>query len=117
MNETKELNEIKRCIPFIGKTPDIVDGFMEGDLINLLILLAKYKYNNEFEYTCKCISETEYESFKTTNNYMLEKIEYHKKLCKKYKKEHLKLYYEYEGIIDDWHIEILKKYNSIRISS
>jgi hypothetical protein len=107
MDKPKELNEIKRCIPLIGKTPDIVDGFMEGDVINLLILLAKYKYNNEFEYTCKCISETEYESFKTANNYMLEMIKYHKELCKKKPK----LYYEYEGIFDDWHIEILKKYN------
>jgi hypothetical protein len=83
MDEPKELNEIKRCIPLIGKTPDIVDGFMEGDVINLLILLAKYKYNNEFEYTCKCISETEYESFTIANNYMLGMIEYHKELCKK----------------------------------
>lgn len=107
MDEPKELNEIKRCIPLIGKTPDIVDGFMEGDVINLLILLAKYKYNNEFEYTCKCISETEYESFTIANNYMLGMIEYHKELCKKKPK----LHYEYEGIFDDWHIEILKKYN------
>jgi hypothetical protein len=111
MNETKELNEIKRCIPLIGKTPDIVEGFMEGDVINLLILLAKYKYNDEFEYTCKCISETEYESFKTSNNYMLKDIKYHKELCKKYKKEHQKSHYKYDGIFDDWHIEILRKYD------
>ena len=42
---------------------------------------------------------------------MLEMIEYHKKICKKYKKEHQHLYYKYEGIFDNWHVEILKKYN------
>ena len=73
LDETEELNELNRAIPLIGKTPDIVNGYMESNVIDLLILLAKYKYKKKFEYACKCISETPYTSF-NVNFYMLQYI-------------------------------------------
>ena len=91
----KELDVINRCIPLIGKTPDIVDGYLEGDIIELLTLLAKYKYKHEFEYTCKSISETNCATFREINNYMLTKITNEQYLC---------------SIFDDWYIDILTKY-------
>jgi hypothetical protein len=92
-----EINEIERIIPLIGLYPSIIDGYMEGDIIEMLILLAKYQYNTEFEYMCKCISETTLETFRQANNYMLECI-YNDKNNK------------FINIFNEHHILILTKY-------
>ena len=98
-DETEELNELNRVIPLIGKTPDIVDGYMESHVIDLLVLLAKYKYKKKFEYTCKCISETPYTTY-NVNFYMLQYINDQKK-----RKDD-----RFLNIFDDFRIETLIKY-------
>jgi hypothetical protein len=101
MCEIEELREIKRIIPLIGKTSSVVDGYMEGDIIELLILLAKYKYNDIFEYVCKCISESPLPTFKDANKYMLFYINDEKSRGQ---------YNRFINVFDDYHIQILTKY-------
>ena len=76
MEEMKEIEEIERCMPLIGNTPDIIDGYLEGDIISFMELLVKYDKKNEFEKICECITKTEIESFREINNYLLSKIVY-----------------------------------------
>lgn len=94
--EYKDIQEIIRVIPLIGKTPDIINGFMEGDVINIVELFAKYNFNYYFEVLCKCINESSLESFKSINSYILEKIESNDKY--------------YLSIYKKYHINILTKY-------
>jgi hypothetical protein len=98
-----ELEEIKRCIPFTGKRFEGIDA------IDLLILLAKHKVNNDFEYACKCISESDNETFRRANQYMLEYIDD----CRRKKQKCVNCHSGHSGHSDeftDWHISTLKKY-------
>ncbi len=104
-DEYKELLEVIAKIPLIGKTPDIINGFLEGDVISYVILLAKYKCDKHFEYICKCISETGYESFREINKYMLDLIaDIRAQQSKRPNKKLDDNYYT------DYHIDILTKY-------
>jgi hypothetical protein len=44
---------------------------MEGDIINLLFLLVKYKYENYFEKLCESIHKTSLLSFRSINSYVI----------------------------------------------
>lgn len=90
--EMEDIKEIIRVMPLIGKTPDIIDGYMEGDIINIIELLAKHNFNYYFEYICKCISESTLQSYRNINSYILSKnnnenlfTKYHIKILTKYK--------------------------------
>ena len=104
--EHEESKELINVISKIGKTPDIIDGYLEGDVIRVIKLLAKYN-RNEFEHICKCISETTLFTFRTCNNYLLGHIKHLQYKCKTNnpKDDTIK-----NLIYDDFHISILEKY-------
>lgn len=94
--EYEDIKEIIRVIPLIGKTPDIIDGYMEGHIIDVIVLLAKYNFNYYFEYTCKCINESSLESFKSINSYLLEKISEDNFSNKYFNKYHIDILTKYK---------------------
>ena len=103
MTKQNELEEIKKFMSIIQETLDVTYYGLEGDSINILILLAKHKQNKEFAFTCKCISETPTpnENYKDIIKYMLSKINNAKKERRN----------EFVNIFDTYHIDILTKYN------
>ena len=106
MTETNELKELEKINEFISlkktiTTPDIlIDIGLEADIIDLLILLAKHKYNDDFEYLCVCISKISLKSFRDSNNYMLSYIDNEKKESIKKRGKHN----IFDGIFDEWYI-------------
>lgn len=68
------MEEIERCIQLIGKTTDIIDGYLEGDIISFMELLVTYDKKIEFEQICESIYKSELKSFREINNYLLLKI-------------------------------------------
>ena len=103
MTEQNELEEIKKFMSIIQETQDVTYYGLESDSVDILILLAKHKQNKEFEYTCKCISETPTpnESYRDIIKYMLTYIDDEKK----------KRHNQFVNIFDTYHIDILTKYN------
>jgi len=97
-----ELNEIKQCLSILRKHQDITYYGLEADAFNILILLAKHNYNDNFEYVCQCINKTPKpnESYRGSISYLLCYID-----NEKYKRNN-----QLTGIFNDWHIEILNKY-------
>lgn len=97
-----ELNEIKQCMSFLRQNQDITYYGLEADAVNILILLAKYKHNDDFEYACECINKTPTpnERYRDVIFYLLSYID-----NEKHKRNSILI-----GIFDDWHINILKKY-------
>jgi hypothetical protein len=97
-----ELQEIKTCLSILKEHHDITYYGLEADAINILILLAKHKYNNRFEFVCHCISETPApnENYRESISYLLSCIN-----NEKHRRNN-----RFIGVFDDWHIKILELY-------
>lgn len=52
-----ELKEIKTCLSILKKYQDITYYGLESDAVDILILLAKHNYNDDFELVCQCINK------------------------------------------------------------
>lgn len=73
-NEIETITELLRVAKLIGKCPSVIDGFMEGDIIEIMDLLAKHNFNKYFEHLCKCIQKSPLESFSEINSYVLSRV-------------------------------------------
>lgn len=97
-----ELKEIKTCLSILKKYQDITYYGLESDAVDILILLAKHNYNDDFELVCQCINKTPSpnEKYRDSISYLLSYIDHEKHKHN----SHL------TGIFNDWHIKILNKY-------
>lgn len=94
--------QINLFMSIVKKNKDVTYYGLESDTVDMLILLAKYNYREDFEYACKCISETPTpnESYRNILSHMLAYIDFEKK-----KKTNI-----FADIFNDHYINILHKY-------
>ena len=93
-----EIKEISNCLRILRQGYDITHYGLEGDAVNILELLAKHQQLDNFEYVCKCISETPNESYRNVISYLLESVTNKNRLA--------------ANILNKEHIEILAKYKT-----
>ena len=82
----------------IRETNNVINYGIEGCIVHVMELLAEYKRDEDFEFACKCISETPSpnESYREINYYLLTQIIENRPYIR--------------TIFNKWHIRILILY-------
>lgn len=80
-----KIDAIKQIMISCGKTPDIIDGWMEGDILSLLDMMIELNLEEDFSKIINDIRYTTIESFRSIIPYFIELME-NDKDDKKYSK-------------------------------
>ena len=100
MSYIYEINAIKTIMLKCGKTPDVIDGYMEGSILSLMEDMIKLDMFDDFIIISNCVAKSPLESFRNIIPYFLNKIMLNEQNPQAF----------YEKQIDNKYIEILKSY-------
>ena len=79
----EKINEIKKIMLKCGEVPEIIDGWLEGDIISLILDIIELDLEEEFNKIVSEIKKSTAESYRNIIGYMIENKNSYKNNIKK----------------------------------